>query len=200
LRNRAFRAALTSNFVHGWTVYGVWVALVPLYVTEYLRSPTGASGVVLALSAAGTVLALYVGARLSDGRGRRLPVLVGLGVGVLCALGPLFADSLPLFAAVSLLAGLGAGLVEVPTTAAVGDVVSARGGADADTGSALAGFQMVGDVGAVAGPILAGWAAEGWGYPAAFATTAAIALVSLLFWVGAPETAPRRAPSAPVTT
>jgi hypothetical protein len=38
-------------------------------------------------------------------------------------------------------------------------------------GAALAGFQMIGDVGAVVGPILAGVVAEQAGFPAAFAVT-----------------------------
>jgi DHA1 family tetracycline resistance protein-like MFS transporter len=199
LRNSTFRAALTSNFVHGWTVYGVWVALVPLYVVGVLRSSTGASGAVLAISAGGTVLALYVSSRWADGHGRRLPVAVGLATSVLGALGPWFTSSLPAFVIASLLAGLGAGLVEVPTNAAVADVVAGPG-RDADNGTALAGFQMVGDVGAVVGPVLAGLTAQALGYPAAFATTALIAVVSLLFWATAPETAPGRPAPSSVTT
>ncbi len=63
---------------------------------------------------------------------------------------------------------------------------------DADGGPALAGFQMVGDGGAVVGPLLAGAVAEGSGYPAAFALTAAVAALSGLAWVWAPETRPDR--------
>ena len=40
VRQPVFRAALASNFVNGWTVYGVRVALVPLFVVEVLIGRT----------------------------------------------------------------------------------------------------------------------------------------------------------------
>jgi MFS family permease len=74
-------------------------------------------------------------------------------------------------------------------TAAVTDVIAADG-PDARGGTALAGFQMVGDAGAIIGPILAALIVEWAGYPAAFATTAAIAVISFAHWLGVPRTAP----------
>jgi MFS family permease len=186
-RNPTFRAALTSNFVHGWTIYGVWVALVPLYVIEVLTRPMSWSGAVLAVSAAGTALTLVVGGRLADSRGRRLPVTIGLAVVMIGAVVPTIITSLPAFLVTSLLVGIGTGLLEPPTNAAVADVITAGG---ATSGSALAGFQMVGDVGAVIGPVLAGLVTEATGYATAFALTAAIAAVSLSCWLRAPETLP----------
>jgi MFS family permease len=69
--------------------------------------------------------------------------------------------------------------------------VIAVDGRDARGGTALAGFQMVGDLGAIIGPVLAGMIVEWVGYAAAFATTAAIAVISFLYWLGVTETAPR---------
>ena len=77
VRQRAFRAALASNFVNGWTVYGVRVALVPLFVVEVLHRPGSWSGIALAAFAAGTGATLLIGGRWADDRGRRLPILVG---------------------------------------------------------------------------------------------------------------------------
>ena len=37
LRHRAYRAALFSNFATGWAVFGLRIALVPLFVIEVLR-------------------------------------------------------------------------------------------------------------------------------------------------------------------
>ena len=37
LRNRAYRAALASNFATGWSAFGLRVALVPLFVVEVLH-------------------------------------------------------------------------------------------------------------------------------------------------------------------
>ncbi len=69
--------------------------------------------------------------------------------------------------------------------AAVTDVIAARG-REVNSGAALAGFQMVGDVGAIIGPIVAGMIVEREGYFAAFATTAAIAAVSFVYWLRVP--------------
>jgi MFS transporter, DHA1 family, tetracycline resistance protein len=190
LRHAAFRAALTSNVAHGWIVYGVRVALVPLYVVDVLARPAAWSGLALAVTAAGTALTLLISGRWSDSRGRKRPIQVGLAVTVAGTLWLGLATSVPEFLAASLLAGLGTGLVNPPTNAAVADVVAGEG-CTVRSGSALAGFQMVGDVGAVVGPVLAGSVAEAAGYGAAFAFSAAIAAVSFGFWSCAPETLPR---------
>jgi MFS family permease len=64
----------------------------------------------------------------------------------------------------------------------MGDVVGSRGG------TVVAVFQMSGDLGAVLGPILAGWIADWQGYAAAFAVSAAISLAPIPFVLAAPET------------
>ena len=74
---------------------------------------------------------------------------------------------MPLFLAVSLVAGLGSGLVNPPLNAAVADIV----GAERRGGTVLAGFQMASDVGAILGPLVAGAVAQGFGYGAAFGLT-----------------------------
>jgi MFS family permease len=189
-RHRAFRAALGSNVVNGWTVYGVRVALVPLYVDQVLRGSAQWAGVVLAAFGAGTVIALPLGGRLADRWGRRPSALAG-SVLVAATTGVLgFASTAWALVVASLVSGAGTGLMTPSVSAVVGDVVA---GADnrADGGPALAGFQMVGDVGAVVGPVLAGLLAEHGGYPAAFGMTAAVVAVSGLGWLRAPETRPR---------
>jgi MFS family permease len=85
----------------------------------------------------------------------------------------------------SLVSGVGTGLMSPAVNASVTDVIAARG-REVNGGSALAGFQMVGDVGAIIGPVVAGVIVEGAGYFAAFATTAAIAVVSFVYWLRVP--------------
>jgi MFS transporter, DHA1 family, tetracycline resistance protein len=89
----------------------------------------------------------------------------------------------------ALLAGVGTGLLNPAVTAAVTDVIAADG-PEARGGTALAGFQMVGDAGAIIGPVLAGMIVEWAGYAAAFATTAAIAVISFAYWLRVPRTTP----------
>jgi MFS family permease len=71
--------------------------------------------------------------------------------------------------------------------ASVSDLVTTSD-PDADGGRALAGFQMVGDLGAVIGPVVAGLLVEWSGYAAGFATISVIAIASLVAWLRAPET------------
>jgi MFS family permease len=189
LRHPTFRAALSSSFANGWLVFGVRVALVPLFVVEVLAEQPSWAGISLAVFAAGNASTLILSGRIADRRGRRPPMLVGL---VLCSIGTAclgLTTSLPAFLAASLLTGIGSGLINPPMTAAVADVIGSR----ARGGPVLAGFQMAADLGAILGPVLAGAIAEVWNFSAAFAVTAAVSLVALVFWWRAPETLPSHA-------
>jgi DHA1 family tetracycline resistance protein-like MFS transporter len=193
LSHPAYRAALTAGFANGWTVFGVRVALVPLFVVEAMRLPEAWGGIALAVFAVGNAATLLIAGRLADRRGRRPPAIAGLavsavGIGVLG-----FLTDPALFLAASLLAGMGSGLVNPPMNAAVADVIGSR----ARGGTVLAGFQMTMDLGAIVGPVLAGALTEVAGFPAAFAVSGAVALVALGFWLRAPETLPA-APSPTV--
>jgi MFS family permease len=184
----AYRAALVASFANGWAVFGVRIALVPLLVVEVLGRSESWAGIALAVFAVGNAATLTVTGRVTDRIGRRPPMLVGLAVsGVSTAvLGML--DTAPLFLAVSLVAGMGSGLVNPPMNAAVADVI----GSGARGGTVLAGFQMAADFGAIVGPVVAGALAEGAGYSVAFAVTGCVALVALVFWFRAPETLVRQ--------
>jgi len=189
LQHRTYRAALVANFGVGWAVFGARVALVPLFVTDALEQPEAWSGIALAVFAAGNAATLVVSGRFADRYGRRPPMLLGLavaavGTGVLG-----FVTDPVLFLAVSLVAGLGSGLVNPPLQASVGDVIGDRGRG----GTVLAGFQMASDTGAILGPVLAGGLAELVGYGPAFALTGAVLAVGWVFWLRAPETLPSRA-------
>ena len=71
LGHPAYRAALAADFANGWAVFGVRVALVPLFVVEALRRTESWAGIALAVFAAGNALTLVVAGRLADRRGRR---------------------------------------------------------------------------------------------------------------------------------
>ena len=86
------------------------------------------------------------------------------------------------------LLGVGGAADSVAPGAVMGDVVGGRGG------TVVAVFQMAGDLGAVLGPVVAGWVADGHGYGAAFALSAMVALTAAAFAVlRAPETLHRAA-------
>jgi MFS family permease len=187
LAHATFRAALAANVVNGWTVHGVRIALVPLFVTEVLQRSSTWAGIALTAFAIGTAATLPIGGRWSDHRGRRPPVLVGSAVVAATAVGLGLSTTVAGLVAAALLGGAGTGLLSAPVNAAVGDVIAARG-RDADGGAALAGFQMVGDLGAVVGPVLAATVVERTGYVGAFATVTAVAAMAFVGWLRAPET------------
>jgi MFS transporter, DHA1 family, tetracycline resistance protein len=180
-----FRACVSSNFLDGWIVYGIRIALVPLFIVDVLGGTSTWSGVALTVFAAGAAATLMVGGSLADRWGRKQSVLFGSLV-VVVAMASLGLSGSPAQAAVwCALSGAGMGLLTPPVDAAVADVVTAGG--EGGGGRALAGFQMVGDLGAIVGPVLAGLTVELAGYPFAFGLTALIAAASLLCWQQASE-------------
>ena len=72
----------------------------------------------------------------------------------------------------------------------VGDVIGPNRG-----GIVVATFQMIADVGSIAGPLIAGLIADSVGYHWAFATALAVMAVALLFAVLMPETKAQDEPS-----
>lgn len=186
VRTPAYRAALVGNFVTGWAVFGVRIALVPLVVVEALGRDGTFGGIALSVFAAGNAVTLLWAGRLADRVGRRPPLIAGLAVSGVAtgALG--WVGSPWLFLLLCLVGGLGGGLVNPPLNASVADVIGERGRG----GSVLAGFQMAADSGAILGPLLAGLLAEGFGYGPAFGLTGALLLVAMLVWWRAPETLP----------
>ena len=192
VRTRAYRASLIGNFANGWAVFGVRIALVPLVVVEALGRDDVFGGIALSVFAVGNAATLLVAGRVADRSGRRPPLIAGLAVSGAATAVLGYTASPWLFLALSFVAGLGSGLVNPPLNAVVADVIGER----ARGGSVLAGFQMAADLGAIAGPLVAGALAEGLGFGPAFALTGALSLVAMVVWLRAPETLPGRVRSA----
>ena len=74
----AFRAALTSNFAHGWANMGVRVSVVPLFAAAVFNNGSAVAGFALAAYAAGTAIVLQFSGRLADSIGRRPLIIAGL--------------------------------------------------------------------------------------------------------------------------
>lgn len=187
LRHRTYLAALASSFANGWTVFGVRMALTPLFITEVLHREDAFAGTAFAVFGAGNVVMLLVSGRLSDKLGRKPVVLAGL---VLAGFGTIwlgFTESVPAFLIATVVGALGTGLLTPPQQAAVADII----GNDARGGQVLAAFQMTMDIGAVLGPVAAGLLADQLSYTAAFVVTGVLYLAAALAWLPARETAPR---------
>jgi MFS family permease len=189
LRHPSYRAALLASFANGWAVFGVRVALVPLFVVEALRQAPSWAGFALTVFAGGNGVGLLVASRWADRGGRKPPLLAGLALisAGTCWLG--FTGSLPLFLVAALVGGVGSGLLSPSMNASVADILGPKGRG----GPVLAGFQMVSDLGSIIGPVVAGAVAEESSYGVAFAVTGAVPLLALAAWLRAPETLPARA-------
>lgn len=183
LSHPAYRAALGSGFANGWCNFGVRVAVLPQLVV-HLFDATWVAGVVLALAAAGTAATLQVSGRVADSIGRRPLVLGGL-VATALAFAPMgFIDSMPLLLVLSVLSGIGAGMVNPGQQATVADII----GSHRSGGTVLSSFQMSQDAGAILGPILVGLIADAAGFGWAFVATAAISLLAIPLWLAADDT------------
>ena len=190
LRNRAYRAALLSNFATGWSAFGLRIALVPLFIVDVLHRGPGMAGLALATFAVGNVSAVIPSGYLSDRVGRRLLLIVGLTAAGISTVMVGFTDGLTLFLVSAYIAGFSTGIFTAPQQAAVADII----GNKARGGPAVATFQMMADVGSVGGSLLVGLIAQYLSFSWAFVISGVILLVAALGWVFAPET--RGRPSA----
>lgn len=196
MRNRAYLAALAASFAGDFALVGARSAIVPQFVHDRLHlGPGWAYAAFLVISIVSGILLLPVG-RVADTLGRRPVIAVGLLIGAAAfVLLPVVPVGIGLLAAAVLLGVAGASDSVAPG-AVMGDVVEGRGG------TVVAVFQMSGDLGAVIGPVAAGWVADAAGYPATFALCAAVCALPVLAVAAAPETlrsataaAPRSVPS-----
>jgi MFS family permease len=186
LHNKAYVSALFSNFATGWSVFGLRIALVPLFVTEVLHRGPRISGLALATFAIGNVAAVIPSGHLSDRIGRRTLLIVGLSVSGVATVLVGLASSLTLFLAGALVAGAAAGMFTSPQQAAVADII----GSKSRGGTAVATYQMMSDFGAIVGSLAVGEIAQHLTFGAAFVISGVILLVGAVGWVYAPETRP----------
>lgn len=186
LRDKTYRAILASNFTQGWASIGVRVAIVPQFIVDGLGEGTGMAGVVLAVYAAGNMVAIAAAGRFSDRIGRRPIMLPGLVLAVVSTAVLGYSPNLPVALALSVIAGIGSGLFAPTQQAALADVLGNR----QRGGTALAAFGMASDLGAVSGPLIVGFVADRAGFGPALLFTGVVAGVALVLWLFADETAP----------
>jgi MFS family permease len=168
LRSRAYIAALVANFGIGWFLFGVRNSLVPLYVTEELGRTVAWAGAGLLAGSLAQALGLLRSGRLVDGWGRRPSLLLGSAGATASVAVLVLPPAIGAFLLSMAAFGLAASLLASAPAALVGDVSPARGG------RVVAVFQMAADLGAIGGPLIAGWLTDVASYQVAFAVTAAV--------------------------
>lgn len=186
LKLPAFQAVLSSNFAVGWAVFGIRIALIPLFIVQSLGASTAVAGYALTAFAVGNAAVLSFVGRWVDTVGRKPPMIIGLLVsaGALGAIG--VSQTVWQVMALCLVGGVGSGLITPAQQSVVADVIGSRSG-----GSVLAVYQMTGDIGAVIGPVVAGLLVDSSGYGLALGVGAAVVVATVPAWFRAPETLPR---------
>jgi MFS family permease len=195
LRDRRFQAACLVNLGQGWSSFGVRSALVPVLVVEVLHRNTSWTGIAFTCAAVVQTLAVGPAGRFVDTVGRRPAMMLGTVLGGASILAVAFAPNIAVLIAVLCVYGVSAAFLGTAPAAAVGDAAGAR------SGTPVAIFSMSSDVGAILGPLVAGFLADQVGYPVAFAVGAALLLLGTVASARMPRetrtTGPTAVPSDP---
>ncbi|MGL5929499.1 MAG: MFS transporter [Dermatophilaceae bacterium] len=183
-QDSAYRASVVSGFANGWANFGVRNAILPLFAVALVADAPWVAGAALAVFAAGNAVGLTLAGRVSDRLGRKPFILGGLVLSGVATLVTGWATGLVLLLVLSVVAGVGAGVLNPAQQASVADIV----GRDRNGGPALAAFQMSMDAGAIIGPIVAGLLVDRGSFGLAFAATGVITLLAVVPWLRARET------------
>ncbi|MDR1150977.1 MAG: MFS transporter [Bifidobacteriaceae bacterium] len=161
-----FQAACVANFCQGWNSHGVRSALVPLFVAGAIyddpRLAARWTGVAMAIAACTQVLALYPAGSIADKVGRRGPMIVGAITSAVAMAAIPFAGNMAQVCAVLALYAVASAISGTAPAALVGDVAGTR------RDRAVAVFSMSSDVGAIGGPLVAGFLADRVSFGVAF--------------------------------
>lgn len=203
LKLPAYRAALAVNAVSGFVVFGLRASMVPLFVTEGLQRGTSWVGVGFLIAAGVQAVLLLPAGRRADTQGRRPALLIGtIGtlIGMLVLASADWASNtfglasllgIGLFLLAMAVQGMSAAFLGSAPSAVVGDIMGGKKG-----GIVVAVYQMISDLGAVIGPLVAGMLVDAFDFDWAFLTGAALSLVAIVMVIAMPETLKQKAQPA----
>jgi MFS family permease len=182
LRMKPYLIALVLTFISTWVTFGLRASILPIFVTEDLKSTTAIVGYGLALSAVMQGIFLLRAGRFSDAKGRKASAVIGANVVFVAVLILTFATHVWMFVLSMLVMGFGAAFLVTTPASIVGDVIKGKGG------KVIGIFQMAGDAGMMVGPIVIGAISDAFSYRTAFGFSAAIFLIVLALVYQIPET------------
>ena len=199
LRDRAYQAAIGTNLVSGFVVFGMRSAAVPLFVTEGMDRGASLTGIGFLVAAAIQAVLLLPAGRMADTEGRRKALLIGtscLTAGMIVltitdvavnGLGTQAMAGTVLFLLAMAIQGVSAAFLGSAPAAVVGDIMGGRKG-----GIVVATFQMMSDLGAVVGPLVAGLLVDALDFDWAFAAGAGLSALAVILVLLMPETLHRQ--------
>ncbi|GGK63870.1 MFS transporter [Haloarcula sebkhae] len=142
---------------------GFFALVGTLYFRETFELSPGETGVMLALFFAPFALLQYPFGVLSDRIGRTIPIVLGSVLYGLTVMGVGQAPTVAIAGAGMVLTGVIGALMAPATMALVSDLAG-----ETERGTAMAGFNIFGSVGFLAGILIGGTVAGVFGYPVAF--------------------------------
>jgi MFS family permease len=184
---KGYRYALVITFVASWVLFGVRTSILPLFITEQLKSTAAVVGWGFTISAVIQGTLILRAGRISDERGRRFILIIGTTIALAgIIIMTLTLNPLMFFISMAIM-GLGnAFLASAPATI-VGDLIEGKGG------QVIALFQMAGDAGMIVGPVVVGFVADHYGYRAAFGLSGLVFCIAIVLSIKMPETRKSRA-------
>ena len=187
---KGYRYALVITFVASWVLFGVRTSILPLFITEQLKSTAAVVGWGFTISAVIQGTLILRAGRLSDERGRRFILIVGTSiamVGIICmtlTLNP------AMYILTMAILNLGNAFLATAPATIVGDLIEGKGG------QVIALFQMAGDAGMIVGPVVVGFIADHYGYRSAFGLSGLVFCIAIVLSIKMPETRKSRASQA----
>jgi MFS family permease len=172
VRDARYQAACLTNLAQGWTSFGVRSSLVPVLVVELLHRPASWTGIAFACSSVVQTFAVGPAGRVTVTVGRRPAMILGGTVAAVSIMAVPFAPNIWLLIVVLCIYGIASAFLGTAPAAAVGDAAGTR------SGTAVAVFSMCSDIGAILGPLVAGFLADTVSYAAAFGAGAGLMLVA----------------------
>ena len=178
----AYRIALVLAFIGTWVFFGMRSSILPVFVTEELKSSTAVVGYGFAISAIVQGAILFRAGKFSDKSGRRAAAIIGANIVFAGVLLLTFSINAWMFLLSMIVLGFGGAFLSTTPASMVGDVIKGKGG------KVIAIFQMAGDAGMIFGPIIIGWISDAYSYRTAFGFSAAIFVIVLALVYQIPET------------
>lgn len=182
LRMKPYVIALVLTFISTWVTFGLRASILPIFVTEDLKSTTAVVGYGLAISAVMQGIFLLRAGRFSDTKGRKASAVIGANVVFVGVVLLTFSTHVWMFMAAMIIMGLGSSFITTTPASIVGDVIKGKGG------KVIGIFQMAGDAGMIIGPVVIGAISDVYSYRIAFGFSAAIFIVVLVLVYQIPET------------
>lgn len=186
---RPYRTVLAVNLATGVTSFGLRSSLIPLFVIESLHQGAAVSSAGFLITTIAQTIVLLPAGRMTDLRGRRPSLIIGTSILAMSLL-ILMLDqtTIGFFIAMATMGISGAFLGSAPS-AVIGDIVGKKRG-----GRVVSTYQMMSDLGAVVGPLIAGLLLDSTGgFTWPFAVGLAVALATVALTVRMPETKPKAA-------